>query len=174
MVYTKNEILPALQESNAIEEVYSDEALRDAYNAWKYINKTGATSFTTKSILGVHKKLMENLDSEIAGKWRDDVVYIGGRCVHYIDENLLKEEMKGFIKTYRLKKELGELKEDLYNLCKQCHIAFEFLHPFFDGNGRTGRILYYYQMQRLGLPLKIIKADTKFEEYYKWFKQDVY
>lgn len=30
------------------------------------------------------------------------------------------------------------------------HVAFEDLHPFMDGNGRTGRILWAWQMQRSG------------------------
>jgi hypothetical protein len=29
------------------------------------------------------------------------------------------------------------------------HVAFEMLHPYTDGNGRTGRILWAWQMQRL-------------------------
>lgn len=31
------------------------------------------------------------------------------------------------------------------------HCDFESLHPFMDGNGRTGRALWAWQMQRLGL-----------------------
>lgn len=30
------------------------------------------------------------------------------------------------------------------------HIAFETLHPFMDGNGRTGRALWAWQMQKAG------------------------
>lgn len=30
------------------------------------------------------------------------------------------------------------------------HVAFEMLHPYTDGNGRTGRILWAWHMQRLG------------------------
>jgi hypothetical protein len=31
------------------------------------------------------------------------------------------------------------------------HIAFETLHPYMDGNGRTGRAIWAWQMQELGL-----------------------
>ncbi len=30
------------------------------------------------------------------------------------------------------------------------HVAFEMLHPYMDGNGRTGRILWAWHMKRLG------------------------
>ncbi len=30
------------------------------------------------------------------------------------------------------------------------HVAFEMLHPYIDGNGRTGRMLWAWQMHRLG------------------------
>lgn len=32
----------------------------------------------------------------------------------------------------------------------QTHVAFETLHPFMDGNGRTGRALWAWQMQKSG------------------------
>ncbi len=32
----------------------------------------------------------------------------------------------------------------------EIHIAYEHLHPFMDGNGRTGRLLWVWQMHRLG------------------------
>ena len=30
------------------------------------------------------------------------------------------------------------------------HVAFETLHPYMDGNGRTGRAIWAWQMQRMG------------------------
>jgi hypothetical protein len=32
----------------------------------------------------------------------------------------------------------------------KCHIEFEGLHPFMDGNGRTGRALWAWHMRKLG------------------------
>jgi len=32
----------------------------------------------------------------------------------------------------------------------QFHVAFETLHPFTDGNGRLGRMLWYWHMEQLG------------------------
>jgi Fic/DOC family len=46
----------------------------------------------------------------------------------------------------------------LNDACMEClgptpwetHLRFEMLHPYTDGNGRTGRILWAWHMQRLG------------------------
>ena len=33
----------------------------------------------------------------------------------------------------------------------QAHVAYEDLHPFMDGNGRTGRMLWAWHMENLGI-----------------------
>ena len=47
----------------------------------------------------------------------------------------------------------------------ECHYFFECVHPFFDFNGRTGRILLIIQQQLQGLPKTIIKYNER-EKYY--------
>jgi hypothetical protein len=32
----------------------------------------------------------------------------------------------------------------------EVHVSYELLHPFLDGNGRSGRVLWAWQMRRLG------------------------
>jgi Fic family protein len=50
------------------------------------------------------------------------------------------------------------------------HLDFETIHPFNDGNGRIGRILICFQLQRLGFPIIIIR-DREKKEYYKAFSE---
>lgn len=44
------------------------------------------------------------------------------------------------------------------------HGFYEYLHPFRDGNGRTGRLISNYILLRLGHPLLIIPSETR-QEY---------
>jgi Fic family protein len=48
------------------------------------------------------------------------------------------------------------------------HVAFEKIHPFCDGNGRTGRMLMWWQEIRMGRPPTLIKFEDR-EDYYDWF-----
>ncbi len=50
-------------------------------------------------------------------------------------------------------------------LASRSHILFEIIHPFEDGNGRTGRILFNYTLISLGYPPVILKEEK--EKYYR-------
>lgn len=53
------------------------------------------------------------------------------------------------------------------------HIQFERIHPFSDGNGRTGRLLMNYSLLREGFPPLIIEKDTKANYIEFLAKQDL-
>jgi hypothetical protein len=52
---------------------------------------------------------------------------------------------------------------------KDSHIQFEKIHPFVDGNGRTGRMLMWWlEIQQGSEPTLILDREKR--DYYAWFR----
>ena len=154
----EDKITRFLRESNAIEDVWDEESLKDALKAWNYVSKLKKLS--CEAILKTHKILMEHqpiLDKE-KGIFRRVPVWIGGR------------EGKPWYAVPELMAQLCENSKDHtdWEDIKQDHIMFEKIHPFVDGNGRSGRIFMNWQRQHAGLEILIVEEAKKWD-YYKWF-----
>ena len=63
--------------------------------------------------------------------------------------------------TYRLN--MAESEDEKLLAILDTHIQFERIHPFSDGNGRTGRMVLNYSLLQQGFPPLIIEKETKAE-----------
>jgi len=167
-------IIEFLKESNAIEDVHGEDALVDAYKAWSYLSDK--SFLTPEVIMGGHHFLMANLRPDIAGFWRNCDVWIGGHKKKFISVQLIEDEVRQFCEALNLKAPLLAPKDYAEETTKQLHIRFEDIHPFEDGNGRIGRMIYLWHRLKLGLPVHIIhadwpKVDGEQKRYYDWFKK---
>lgn len=153
-----NELKEFLVESNAIEREYSDEAFDDSWKAWKFL--VNYNELTLTRLLEVHRILLLNLNNRIAGKLRNCSVRVGYKiCPDY-------EQIEKLLDNWFSIHSNAKTEEDI----KLAHVAFEGIHPFEDGNGRTGRIIMNWQRLLNKLPLLIIHEGEEQMEYYKWFK----
>jgi len=152
-----------LKESNAIEREYSEEALEDAKKAWYFAKSyaQGSRKINKDLILTTHKILMSRLDPRIAGKIREHPVAIGGEVRRQSKEDI-EIELNLWIASYAKRGDEEGIKES--------HVLFEKIHPFEDGNGRTGRILMNLQHLLAGNPLMIIHEGEEQRKYYTWFR----
>ena len=75
-------------------------------------------------------------------------------------------------KMEQLLKEFNESTEHIVTKLARFHIEFEGIHPFIDGNGRTGRLLVNLELMKAGYPPIDIKFTDRisyynaFDEYY--------
>jgi hypothetical protein len=58
--------------------------------------------------------------------------------------------------------------EEILRFAAQSHIEYEHMHPFIDGNGRTGRLIINYILAYFGYPPLVITNWDK-RKYYKGF-----
>jgi Fic family protein len=160
-----------LKESNAIENVWDTDSLLDSFAAWDYI--VSQDRLTPENILKTHAILMEHktdIPKEAIGAWRQQVVYIGGHEGRpwFAVPTLVQEWCKVANSLEGIWEGVEQLAIDTENLIKADHIAYEAIHPFLDGNGRTGRIFLNWQRLKVGLPILVIRERQK-HAYYKWF-----
>ena len=107
---------------------------------------------TAETVLAVHRALLGASDPEVAGRWRTEQVWVGGSTVspHGAD----------FVPPHRDR--VLDAIEDLVTFAARddvpalvhaalVHAQFETVHPFVDGNGRTGRVVLHQVLRRRGL-----------------------
>ena len=160
------EQITAIVENKRVVGVKKD--ILEVKNAIKvYDNIKSFNPFSYKSFLKAHKTLMNNL-VEDPGKYRTQNVGIfkGSQIAHLAPPAqkvpVLMDNLFKYLKKY-----------DEITLIKSCvfHYELEFIHPFFDGNGRMGRlwqtiILMQEYAVFENLPFETLINQTQ-KEYYK-------
>jgi Fic family protein len=111
-----------------------------------------ADKIDADAVLTMHAALLGESDPEIAGRWRDEQVWIGGGD--------LGPHGAMFIPPHqdRIPPAIADLiafigRDDVPLLAHAAiaHAQFETIHPFPDGNGRTGRALVHAHLRNKGL-----------------------
>lgn len=168
---TSEQVQEFLQQSNLIESEPSTEAFEDACIAWDWLVTQDALNY--KVVLELHRLLMCRLRPDIAGKLRNCDVFIGGQRKKYTDETLLLWELGVVINAIWLSVQEATKTRIPFRLAAKSHVMFEDCHPFIDGNGRVGRMLYNWHRIQLGLPVHVIHTGREQTEYYSWFTKGV-
>lgn len=153
-------------------EVSRNVSLREVYEAKNlarvidYVrNKSQKTEVNQEVILLLHKMLIGSIDEKIAGRFRKLGEYVRvGTHVAPAPEHVEKM-IEAILLEYT-----SDLTNYFLDKVAKFHLDFETVHPFCDGNGRIGRVLVCFQLQRLGFPMIIIR-DREKKDYYKSFSE---
>jgi Fic family protein len=154
---------PVLAEQQQITEVKNYLSALRQIDAWAESNQ----SFSLQDILSVHKTVIEGLvEPQKTGVFRPGPVYI---------VNILPNQEEQLAYTPPNSKDVPQLIKDLLSWLLQAndihpviraglfHYQFETIHPFTDGNGRTGRLLTLLHLYQSGWDFKKVLV---LEDYY--------
>jgi Fic family protein len=119
-------------------------------------------TWTEQIILNIHLRLMNTLISN-AGAYRNHGVRIMGSSVVLANHANLYLLMENFIA------DLNAPAEDIIESIAKLHARFEQLHPFSDGNGRTGRLIMFIQALQKGIMPPLVVKERK-RAYYKYLE----
>ncbi len=126
------------------------------------INKGKDFKIDESFILNLHLRLMNSIVGD-AGQYRKHPVRIMGAHVPLANwqkvPNLVQD----------MTKELGKSHRDTIALIAATHARFEQIHPFSDGNGRTGRLIMLAQALHAGLIPPLVVKERRFA-YYKYLE----
>tara|TARA_Y100000310_G_scaffold291208_1_gene318993 strand:- start:3127 stop:4005 length:879 start_codon:yes stop_codon:yes gene_type:complete len=125
--------------------------------AYLYMKNNPSQDIDKQLILQLHK-ILKNDITEDAGQFRDAQVRVGDLIP--IKAGMLETEISNLLSWYKKNKHLPPLE-----LATIFHCIFERLHPFFDGNGRVGRLLLNFILLKNNYPIIIIQNKNK-RRYY--------
>ncbi|MCW8207266.1 Fic family protein [Verminephrobacter aporrectodeae subsp. tuberculatae] len=113
------------------------------------------------NIRNIHQLVLRNIASNEAGRYRRENVVITGSSTIPPDHVRLPEVMAGLMAWY------GADGQSLHPIerAAQLHTRFVGIHPFLDGNGRTGRLLLNFELMREGFPPVIIRKEDRLAYY---------
>jgi len=105
-------------------------------------------------ILKIHGKLMNGIKSD-AGSYRNHAVRIVGSYVPTANYLKVPQLMR------KLVKDINKRDDDIVAKVSEIHSRFEQVHPFSDGNGRTGRLILATMLLIENLPPAIVRQEKK-------------
>ena len=118
------------------------------------------TPLTEDTIKAIHSLVLMN-DRENRGKYRSVPVRILGALHTPLQPYQIEPAINQLLQQYALWKEEKHILEAIALL----HLEFESIHPFIDGNGRTGRLLLNLELIKAGL----LPVDIKFTDRRKYY-----
>ena len=116
----------------------------------------------------LHQIVVRDTEKEWAGRYRNSNVMITGASHQPPEAMVVPKKMAGLVHWFRNHHTTLHPVE----LAALMHHKLVHIHPFFDGNGRVGRILMNVILMREGYPLAVILKNDRKKYYDSLAKSD--
>ena len=137
-------------------EYYEVKNYRKAFNTLLEADR----KITTELIKKYNKDIMENLH-DLNGKFKTTQNLILGAEFEPTKPYLVPFEIEDWCDNLSYRLENAKTNEEKVEIIMDQHIKFEKIHPFNDGNGRTGRLLIIHSCLKEDLEPIIIPKEEK-------------
>lgn len=117
-------------------------------------------ALTEWQIRNIHALVLKGVDDGGAGQYRRENVALVGASTTPPDFLRLEEEMSSLIDWYERAQQLHPIER-----ASELHTRFVKIHPFVDGNGRTGRLLLNFELLKAGYPPAVIRKEDRLPYY---------
>lgn len=139
---------------------------KDQYDAINFlydlIGKESKPTLSEILIRQIHELVVKKTDEEWAGKYRNGNVIIVGANHTPPDSSAVPLLMKDLMEWYKTNYQ----KFHPIELAAIFHHKLVYIHPFFDGNGRTARLLMNILLMKHGYPLTVVLKNDR-SKYYR-------
>lgn len=109
----------------------------------------------------LHQYVMLGAFPEYCGVWRDHAVRVLGAAFKPAGFREIPQKMHDLVAWYQNEDAMHPIEK-----ASRFHAEFETIHPFADGNGRTGRLLLNFMLVREGYWPANIRCQEDRERYY--------
>ena len=137
-------------------EYYEVKNYRKAFNTLLEADR----KITTELIKKYNKYIMENLH-DLNGKFKTTQNLILGAEFEPTKPYLVPFEIEDWCNNLSYRLDNAKTNEEKVEIIMDQHIKFEKIHPFNDGNGRTGRLLIIHSCLKEDLEPIIIPKEEK-------------
>ena len=147
-----------------IPKVMNEREFYEVKNYKKYmgfLKDNYPKEITIQLIKDTHRYLLQDI-REDAGAFKTIHNIIIGADFTPTEPYLVQSELKNWCDTLEYRLNLSNTVEEKIEVIMEQHLRFERIHPFSDGNGRTGRALIVHSCLQQGIaPIIINKSDRQ-------------